>query len=299
MAQRRLALLVCLLAPSLAAAQITITESNDTDKIINQAECQGGADGLSFQWTFPGFTTGTSGASYTLSVSDTENCPAPSTTTGQIVNTKPVGSVAAASASGVFPATGTTGVSGLLTLAGMNCNSTNQLLFFCVTLSGAAAGTQVTGSIQLDLLKPAPPTATTADPGDSRLLVHWTQGTTGVDGGTPGSPDSYVITAIADNDATDKHVTGRLSGGTATTSGTIEHLKNDVLYNITVEALSPGGNPSGPSNTIQGTPVAVNDFWRVYRNDGGREQGGCAAGAAGMLALLAVPLALRAWRRRS
>jgi hypothetical protein len=53
------------------------------------------------------------------------------------------------------------------------------------------------------------------------------------------------------------------------------------------------------SNKLPGVPVAVNDFWRLYKADNGREEGGCAAGAAGMLALLAVPLAVRALRRRS
>ncbi len=156
----------------------------------------------------------------------------------------------------------------------------------------------MTGSITLDLLKPPAPQATSADPGDSSLTVNWNPGSGGsVDAGAGGSSDSWVITAVNQADPNDRHATGRVSGN-GLRSNRIGGLKNGVTYDVTVQAFSPGGNPSDASNIITGTPVPVNDFWRIYKNEGGRESGGCAAGAAGMLALLAVPLALRAWRRR-
>jgi hypothetical protein len=155
------------------------------------------------------------------------------------------------------------------------------------------------GSIALDLATPPIPVPTSADAADSALIVHWTQGSGGTaDAGTPGSVDNYRITATAHDNPTDTHVSDAISPGSST-SGRVGGLTNGVLYDVTVQAFSPGNNPSGQSAVIQGMPVQVNDFWRIYRADGGREQGGCAAGAAGMLALLAVPLALRALRRRS
>jgi hypothetical protein len=294
----RLLLFSLALAPSFAAAQITVTETtSDSTGFVNIAECNNATpDGLTFTWTFPGFVAG---GSYLLQASDTVNCPTASTTVVAVTTT--VGTVAASSATGSFPLTGNTAVNTLLQQLSIPCNSAKTAVFFCVTLSsvGGTSATPVTGTLTLDLAPPPAPVATTADPGDSALNVNWTAGSgSTADAGASGSAVGFSITATNAADPADTHTTDEITGS-GITSGRIAGLQNNVLYNVTVQAFSPGGNVSGPSNTIQGTPVAVNDFWRLYRGDGGREGGGCAAGAAGMLALLAVPLALRAWRRRS
>jgi Synergist-CTERM protein sorting domain-containing protein len=44
-------------------------------------------------------------------------------------------------------------------------------------------------------------------------------------------------------------------------------------------------------------PLMSNDFWTSYKNQGGKEQGGCNTGGGGLLALAGAALALL--RRRS
>jgi hypothetical protein len=283
-------------APSVAVAQMTITETADSDNFINIAECNNSKlDGLTFTWNFPGFIPG---GTYTLTASDTNGCVA--TSNNQTVKTTTLGTNINGSAqTGAFPTTGSIGVPTLLSGLGILCNGPATAVFFCVTLSTAPSGTAaVTGSLSLDLATPPAPVLTSADAADSALIIRWTQGSgSTADAGAAGSVDNYKITAVAHDDANDRHTSDAISPGSST-SGRIGGLKNDVLYDVTVTAFSPGGNASAVSDPIQGTPVQVDDFWRIYRNAGGRESGGCAAGAAGMLALLGVPMALRAWRRR-
>jgi hypothetical protein len=295
--RNRLLLVALAIAPSLAAAQVTVTETSTTSTgFINISECQNQTlDGLTFTWTFPGFVAG---GLYLLQASDTNLCPVNSSTV--TARTITIGSnIDGTAATGSFPLSSSVTVSTMLSQLSILCNGPTTAVFFCVTLSSAPGATASTGSIALDLASPPAPVVTSADPGDSALTVNWTQGSgSTADAGASGSVDSYTITAVNETDPTDTHTSDKISPG-STVSGRIAGLQNSVVYDVTVQAFSPGGNPSGPSNTIQGTPVPVNDFWRIYKGDGGRESGGCAAGAAGMLALLAVPLGLRAWRRRS
>jgi uncharacterized protein (TIGR03382 family) len=74
---------------------------------------------------------------------------------------------------------------------------------------------------------------------------------------------------------------------------------NNVEYQVRVYAFSSADNRSAASEAGVGTPMLVRDFFAIYREDfGGREEGGCASGAAGLLALLGVGSALL-FRRRS
>jgi hypothetical protein len=294
--RNRILLLGLALAPSIAAAQLTITESNDTDRIVSQGECNNNpADGLSFSWTFPNFVAG---GQYTLTASDTLNCPQSSQT--QVVNNSTVGTVDATGPTGIFPASGTVSVNSIVAnLAGYSCSGSKTTIFFCVTLSTATTVTPVTGTVTLDLQSPPAPVLQSVSPDDSSLHVSAAQGAGSADGGASGSVDTFTITAVNHDAPSETHTTDKISTTGSTLTGRIDGLTNGVLYDVTVTAFSRGGNASLPSNPLQGTPVPVNDFFRSYRNAGGQETGGCAAGAAGMLALLAVPLALRAWRRRS
>jgi hypothetical protein len=297
--RNRILLLGLALAPSLAAAQITINESNDTDFIVNIDECLGTSvsDNLSFQWNFPGFTAG-AGGTYTLVASDTANCPEP--TNSQAVRKVTIGSVAATTNTGTWPPTSSSPVvvSQLLPQLGIpgTCNTATQNVSICVFLSGVTS--PLTQLLTLDLLLPPKPQITSVSPGDSSLGVTWNRGSGGTtDAGSAGASDSFKITATNAANPNETHTTDFISG--SPTSGRIDGLTNGVAYNVTVQAFSPGRNPSPASDALTGTPVPVNDFWRLYRNAGGHESGGCATGAAGMLALLTVPLGLRTWRRRS
>jgi len=304
---RRLALLAALLAsPSLVLAQtLTITESgNDQDDKINIAECTGAkAAGLSF--TFTVTTTATS-PKFTLVASDKANCPTPDTTNG--AHETPLSStitatVSGGTATGIFPSSGTTPVPSIMG-GGIQlgaCNSALAAVNFCVFENGVARTSTTTPAaaapLTLDLLTPATPTLNDVSPGDSSLHVSWAAGTTGgIDAGTIGASTSYKVIAT-DTTTGKEHTTDPISSATG---GVIGGLTNGVTYDVQVVALSTANNESARSNTIQGTPVEVLDFWRNYKQDSGREQGGCASGAAGLVALLALaPLALRARRRRS
>src|SRR5207253_2716611 len=66
-------------------------------------------------------------------------------------------------------------------------------------------------------------------------------------------------------------------------------LQNDVEYKVQVIANDAYGNVSNPSAAVIGKPVAVLDFYGLYRHDGGDAQGGggcSSAGASSWLLLL-------------
>ncbi len=289
---QRLALLAALLAgPSLATAQvITVTESNDQDRIINVAECSGQVtDLLSFGWK----VTTTTSSTFDLLASDQANCPTPtsnSTTTAHTVTLQ----------SGI---TGTTlsnlvTASSVLSQISISCPGPATVVNFCVTPSGSTT-ISATGSLSLDLQTPPAPVANPPTPGDSALNVSWSQGTGAADAGNAGAAASYNV--YCDVSPAVSPIAKKCASvtGAGTTSTRIGGLTDGTAYDIEVTALSEGGNESPRSNLVTGTPVAVEDFWRLYRDAGGREQGGCASGTAGLAALLLMgPLVLRRRRRR-
>jgi hypothetical protein len=73
--------------------------------------------------------------------------------------------------------------------------------------------------------------------------------------------------------------------GTSSVTSTkinVEHLKDGYYYNISVAAVDALGNVGPLSNVVCGEPVPVNDFWKVYYEDGGRAGGGfCSAEGVG------------------
>jgi hypothetical protein len=303
-----LPLAALVLAPAVALAQsqtLTIAESSNQDNAINLAECSGARnDNLTLTWTTSGFTTGTTTGTYEVVASDTAGC------LDSDPNTKSIDTIPATAANGSYPPSGKTiNVAAQLVAMGIKCDSTAPAnLIFCARYRAAGGTTAVTstaeGSIQLDVIAPAAPNATRADPSDSGLIVNWGSGSGSVDAGVGGSPTSFKVYCSPGTAGTP--ATGSIANecGTVTGAGTTQArvggLQNGTTYDVQVTALTIGGNESGRSNTIQGTPVQVDDFWRGYRGAGGREQGGCGTGAAGLVALLAAaPLALRRFRRKS
>ncbi len=294
MARRLAALLLVAFAP-LARAQttsttFTITETNDQDSAINIAECSGAqSDSLAFTWTYPNFVVS---GSYKLTASDQSGCP--STAHNTVIAT-----VDATSTVGAYPTSGLGGfnVPTLLSGLSISCSGSASAVYFCVDYtpsSGAAVTAAVTGNIKVDLARPPPPVASNPTPGDSALNVSWAAGSGNSTTGTAGTSSSYDVVVTSQANPADT----RTKSVTGTTSTRVDGLTNGVAYDVVIYAFSPGGNQSDASNTVTGTPVEVLDFWRLYRADGGRETGGCATGAGGLAALLAlVPLALRRRRR--
>lgn len=62
-------------------------------------------------------------------------------------------------------------------------------------------------------------------------------------------------------------------------------LVNGTSYDVQVRAVDKSGNVGACSNVVTGTPQQIDDFWRLYKKDGGSESGGCAQAGSG-LALL-------------
>lgn len=287
---RRLVVLACLtLAPALASAQsITVAESTGSGTVvITSAECQNGQDQLSFQWS-----VASPSGSFILYASDTQGCPitAPAGTTINF-KTNPI-------SSSIQTSFTTVSVGTVLNAAQIGCTSTSTTVFVCLFDANSTATTLASVSIPLDLVAPAAPVALSASPGDSSLNVVWQLGTATADAGTPGSATQFKVYYFPTLDP--GAVKSQIFTGAGTTSGRITGLTNGVEYTVQVSSLTVGGTESAKSDPIKGTPHEVEDFWRQYQQDGGQEKGGCATGAAGLTALIALtPLLLRRKRRRS
>jgi hypothetical protein len=92
--------------------------------------------------------------------------------------------------------------------------------------------------------------------------------------------------------------------GSSVSSGTVPDdsstLVNGETYVVQVRAVDKAGNVGPCSNEAQGTPQVINDFWRLYKGDGGETDGGCAqaGGTVALLGLLGVAFGLGRARRR-
>jgi Synergist-CTERM protein sorting domain-containing protein len=284
---RRALLTAVLLAPSLALAQVTITETGDQpDEVINIAECQGATGAtsrLAFQWAFTNVTF----TDVEVKVSDTSGCP--DTTENSTARTSSLGTF-----TGTTTTTNAFAAPDLLSRIGVpsaSCDAgANITVNVCVIPRNATGGVisgTITGTFLFDRARPPTPTAPTVTPGDGALRVSWTA--------VAGSGLTYRVEATPQGVAGAVPVRSEEVTGTSVRLGSLEI---GTPYDVVVIAISEGGNESAASPQVTGIPVQVDDFWRLYRNAGGAEEGGCSTAGASTLALLAfVPFALR--RRRS
>jgi Synergist-CTERM protein sorting domain-containing protein len=297
MARRSALFAVLLLAPSFAVAQatpgagaITVTESADPSEVnppyINIAECNGTtADTLTYYWN-PSLP----GASYDIWIADqptstSSTCP-PTSSSTVTVQSRKIDTVQ----SGTTNKTDDQTVQTRLSQLSVSCTGNVTTVYLCMNVGGQTDQIAATGSLKLDLGVPSTPTSVNVVPGDTVLHVSWAAGS----GGTGTTTGYRVFWGPHNGELSSSHDLT----GSGTTSYDIGGLANNTDYDVQVSALSVGKNESDRSEIVPGTPIPVLDFWRLYKSDGGQEQGGCAGGAAGLVALLALlPLALR--RRRS
>lgn len=289
---RCLVLLLIAALPALARSQsLTFAESNDQDQVIGLKECQGSVvDNITFNWTI----ASVSAATFDLWVSDQADCPPASTTS--TAHSASLASGVAASAS--FPSSGTFSIQTLLNDVNIvNCDPASTVVYVCVFASGTTTSPVATLNVPLDFATPPAPQLNSVSPGDSALNVSWQSGVGTTDGGT-GSVNSWKV--YYGLHGTSPLTSSLTVTNASTNSARVGGLTNGVEYDVQVTAVTVSGNESPFSNTLSGTPVVVNDFWRLYKSEGGQEQGGCAAGAGSLLALLVLfPIALRMRRRRS
>lgn len=292
---RRLTLILALLGPVAAFAQ-TAGQVLAIPSIFGNKHCDPGSS-IYITWlTIP---TTLVGDFYRIKVSNTSECPEAGT--GVTTTTWKDNLLASGfTATPRYPTVGdpVETPADFFTMAGFNvCPTTTNpavtggTAYACVSHFLAGGTTPVwSGStvVKFEVLAPPVPTGVTVAPGDSSLYVSWLDGpSTGV------SATKYNVTATGSGGATTQTFTGR-------TNNRVTGLTNGVTYSITVTSLSAGDNESAASTpAVTGTPEAVSSFWDQYvAEPGHREQGGCGGGAAGLVSLLGVALALRGLRRR-
>jgi MYXO-CTERM domain-containing protein len=254
---------------------------------------------LQLQWTISP-STGAFGQndSYNIVASNTAPgsdgfCPADQATTS--VHSKQIGSVSATTANG----TTTVNAADVATATQVPCTTASEktIVYLCVHWvdSGGNKKGVAKGNFIMQLVAPTAPTGVGVNPGSSKLVVNWTANPT-----TPTETDHYTARAFTNGAAADATpVSTATTNSGATTTATIQGLANDTPYDVDVIAYSLGGNPSPPSTPrLTASPVPTADFWTVYKDRGGQEQGGCGGGPGGLVSLLGLA-ALGALRRRN
>jgi MYXO-CTERM domain-containing protein len=170
-------------------------------------------------------------------------------------------------------------------------------LFLCLEArrgtGHAAAISTARAQLSLVVSKPRAPTLTSVTPGEHALNVDW-------DAPDPGLRESYAVVTRTDDPLDPGYASTtlvRTSPRATATDLRVEGLTNGVVYTVHVLAFNDADNPSDPSNSTTASPVSVKDFWELYEDAQGRDQGGCGTAGAGVLGLLGV-VALVALRRR-
>lgn len=323
---RRALLLAALAAPALAAAQTSGQVVNGTskaagelvadDQYINIDECKGlantGIGPLELLWNVKLAGGAVNGGVFRMFATNT----APGTTEPRYCKTQDDANasppVYAAQVGGdVAAIVGQTTESADVPTADiaqaaspdtLSCDSAqaDQTITVCVHYfpSDGAGGTVANptgwaiGQLTLSLRRPPQLTsAPTVRGGDGALEGTWAAAPSPGSGQAPATGYRVVILKeTVDEVVTWKDVT--------TTEARVEGLENGVNYRFTVFSLSAARNLSEFGLWTMGSPVPTSDFWEYYRGAGGVEQGGCAAGAAGPLALLGVAALVAALRRR-
>ena len=145
-----------------------------------------------------------------------------------------------------------------------------------------------TGTFILSTGQPGTPSGLTLGPGDRRLYAEWAAPSSGVNA-------AWYDVETTPVDAADPPVA---TVRRRVTNAAIDGLLNNHVYSVKVFALSAALTRGVPTAEVQGTPLAVADYWDTYKYAGGRETGGCGS-AAGPLALLAAVASLVRLRRRA
>lgn len=302
---RALLLAAILAAPALAGAQVAdgVLQPVAGDEFLNAAQCAGtDTTPVELVWnTHVNSLAFTPGGTYRLFASNTQ--PA---TTGTDANFCPetdvvADSVRAAQVGDDLDATSQAVTASLefspleiVQASGYDaCDATSEkTIYLCVhwyDASGVRNG-WAKGTVRLSFAAPAAPVGVSVTPGDGALNVGWSEGT----GGEDPTEFGVVATTTDPRDPAGTHEYGRTNDNSFRARG----LVNGVTYTVVVYAFSAAGNRSEASAAVTGTPQSVSDFFDRYQQSGGAEEGGCASGSAGALALLGTAALLALARRK-
>jgi uncharacterized protein (TIGR03382 family) len=299
---RRATLLLCLL-PGAALAQTTtpgttsatVTTQGIAD-LANQAECLSTTSTAT--WTIASSVTPVvaNGDKYRLgAATQSAGC----TSSGTIpagISQDLLATGARQIVTGVF-------VSAMASTASVgSCTQANDVpIALCVYYlpAGSTTSWQLVsqGTFTFQLAVPPKPTINGVTPGDSQLSVAVVAGTaTATETATKSV--TYKVTCTPSTGGGAPVTSGASNVGSVVCGG----LTNSIPYTVTAQASSQAGNPGAVSDVTgpdaSTTPLPFLDFWQIYKDQGGVEQGGCSTGGAGMLAPALALLALLAVRRR-
>lgn len=198
-------------------------------------------------------------------------------------------------------------ITDLFTKAGFDCTTSDRTAHVCVVWKNAdgVVKAYAKGKVDLKVAMPAAPVVRTVRAGDRALYAT-------VDAGPrqTGDVEATTFKAVAVGkvcpatlpacDTTTRHESDETAIGDEARIG---GLTNDVQYEVTAFAYSDVGNESLESapyaygSVGEVTPRYVRNAWEEYLAAGGRDSGGCQAGAAGLAALLGSAALLRLRRR--
>lgn len=297
--------------PALAAAQTAGQLTGVTNNLIGTQQCLGEAS-LEVRWAMAplpnnGGVSGTgtvrifaSNKARTATTDDPRTCVlATDTTNDATIKTHEVtqfDDVAIASNQQTIEAGD---LAAMATALGLDCNTetTATPIYMCalayVNDQTASHLGYANGQFTLNTRKPPPVTDVRVESAENALRVRWTEATTGEN-----ATEFRVEAVTADTRDGTPGVPHRVR-----TNGSpvmVEGLVNLVEYDVTVVAISAAGTESdpAPAPAAKGTPRPTDDFWDWYERHGGVEQGGCASGAAGVLALVGAAALVRVRRRK-
>jgi hypothetical protein len=296
-------LVVATTPPTPTSGQITFPTVNlsNEDQYINIEECGSATATIHLAWVTAASTTASITAtpqSYVLYAANkisTGDCPITSDSSTSLI----AGKVATVPVTPTNDVEFSTSAIAAAAFGPTACSSTaahdGQPIYLCMQAkdSTLGAGSNIgaaRATLTLALSRPAIPVIGRVLPGEGAANVDWSAGANGA-----ADTSSYVLQATPVGTTA---IGARTSPRVTTTNYRLTGLTNDVPYNVTVTAYSPASNPSDPSLAVSVTPSHVLDFFSMYQDAGGQEQGGCSGGPAGPVALLAASLALLAVRRK-
>jgi hypothetical protein len=284
--------LCSLLATALAALPLTAGANSltldDDDSEISIDECENrGSQSIDMSWDL----SSSSGSSIEILGSNESGCSTSDATTAVLVSDLGTSQTS-------YPSSGdsTITLADVLSAAGKtvdSCSGSDFYVYVCVRLLDSS-GVEVTTSsaaIRFQLTRPPPPTDLTVGVGENSLYVSFTNGTTTT--AAPASSKTYRAFASAGGSTFQSDET------TSKSKVQIGGLENGTTYDVWVVAYSEAGNASEASEKSAGTPQPVSDFYELYKQQGGVENGGCNQGGDGSwLALLLAAGVARAIGRR-
>jgi hypothetical protein len=296
--RRAILLFLALLAPALAARAQNVTPGSMTfgPAAIGVTSCNSNSNVIiTFSVQPASAVTTAVGSVYRVFASTT----APTTSTG--ISTVTVCPSSAGQVGSDLPVTAaqqsvTVGAGSLVSAAGLQCsNTSNPTINVCVQFYASGTSTvtaSATGTIPFTTQPPSAPYIWLVEPANGALFVHWNPGA-----GTAAT--SYQIVATPTAPAGEPVYSGKISSLSQNVEGRINGLTNGTVYSVTVIPFSDAGDQGPASNAVSGTPAMTAGFWDRYQGAGGKEQGGCASGPAGLGALLLAAAGLAGLRRRS